>query len=94
MEEWVKNLKKIQPTLTLPELDKVISEWETPRSGDRFKILKLCFKSDEGLEIMKDLLYGSKLDIIEGFPTELEEARKKIHVSLSRHRGRGHNLDI
>ena len=52
----------------LPELENITSAWETPRNGNRFKILKLCFKDGTGLDTMKDLLYGSKLDLLEGLP--------------------------
>ena len=60
IKEWVANLQRLNPKLTLPDLDEVVSAWETPRNGDRFKILRVFFKSEVGLEIMRDLLHGSK----------------------------------
>ena len=31
---------------------------------------------------MRDLLHGSKMDLLEGLPKELENVRDKIYVSL------------
>ena len=40
------NVKRLYPKLILPDLDDVVSAWETPRDGDRFKILRVFFKSE------------------------------------------------
>ena len=82
MEKWVADLKSLHPNLVLPELDKVKAEWEKPREGDRFRILRLYFKSDTGLDTLFDLLYGSKIDLVDGFPNELLDVRDKIHLSM------------
>ena len=90
-KEWIENMKILKPDLALPELKSVVPEWETPRSGNRFKVLLASFKSDHSLSIMLDLLHGSKIDILSGFPEELETIRDKIYVSLVnpyRRRGR------
>ena len=88
IKEWVANLQRLNPKLTLPDLDEVVSAWETPRNGDRFKILRVFFKSEVGLEIMRDLLHGSKLGLVYGLPHKLFLMRGKIHVSQIRPRGR------
>ena len=59
--------------MTLPEIKRVVSEWETPRGGERFKIIKIYFKSTNGLAGMKDLMLGSKLDLVEGLQPNLKE---------------------
>ena len=91
IENWIANVRRLKPSLVLPELDKVIPIWEKPRDGDRFKILRILFKSEEGLNTMFDLLHGSKADLVEGFPLELQEVREKIYLSLPRSRGREGN---
>ena len=80
--KWTSNLKELNPGMTLPEIKRVVSAWETPRGGERFKIVKIYFKSTNGLAGMKDLMLGSKLDLVEGLPTELERIRDKIYVTL------------
>ena len=82
MEKWVADLKSLHPNLVLPELDKVKAEWEKPREGKRFRILRIYFKSATGLDTLFDLLYGSKIDLVDGFPEELVDIRDKIHLSL------------
>ena len=81
LEEWVTNLRLLNGNVILPELWKVVSVWETPRIGDRFKILRLLFKSTEGIDTMYDLLHGSKVDLVAGFPEELEGIRDKIYIT-------------
>ena len=71
----------------MPELDDIVVAWETPRNGDRFKILKVCFKSSEGLITMRDLLYGSKLGLVAGLPGNLREVSKSIYI------GRGRSIE-
>ena len=71
MKGWVNNLRNINPKLKMPELDDIVVAWETPRNGDRFKILKVCFKSSGGLITMRDLLRGSKLGSVAGLPGNL-----------------------
>ena len=82
VEEWVTSLKSLHSNLVLPELDKVKAGWEKPLDSNRFKILRIYFKTDSGLDTMLDLLHGSKIDLVEGFPKELENVRDKIHLSL------------
>ena len=82
IEKWIANVRRLNPTLGLPELEKIISKWENPRNGDRFKILSVLFKSEQGLTRMRDLLHGSKADFVEGFPTEIGDIRNKIYVNL------------
>ena len=79
---------QMNENLVLPDFDHVASAWETPHEGKRFKIQRLCFKSDKGLETMKDLLHGSKVGLLEGLPQELFEIREKIYVSHIRQRER------
>ena len=86
VNEWVMNIKRLNPKLSLPDLDEIVSAWETSRDGNRFKILKVCFKSDEGLETMRDFLLGSKVGLVEGLPQELSKVRRKIFVSQIRSR--------
>ena len=43
MEKWVLNVQRAQEKLVLPELEKVKGEWETPREGERFKIIRFYF---------------------------------------------------
>ena len=83
VEKWVATLKALNSNLGLPQIESVRPVWETPKDGNRFKILRVSFKSTEGLIAMHDLLYGSKIDLIEGFPQELEEVRDKIYISLA-----------
>ena len=64
------------------QLEKVVPSWETSRNGNRFRILKILFKSEQGLTTMRDLLHGSKMDLLEGLSKELENVRDKIYVSL------------
>ena len=87
IKEWVANLQRLNPKLTLPDLDEVVSPWENPRNGDRFKILRVFFKSEIGLEIMRDLLQGSKMGLVYGLPHKLSLMQGKIHVSQIRPRG-------
>ena len=94
VEMWVNNMKSLKPTLVLPELENITTAWETPRNGNRFKILKLCFKDGTGLDTMKDLLYGSKLDLLEGLPRELEKIREQIYVSVKHSFGRRYNQNV
>ena len=90
IEKWVGNLRQLKPDLLLPDVESVAATWEMPRDGNRFKIIRICFKDKRGLGIMKDLMYGSKLNLVEGFPKELEMLRNKIYVSQSHpRRGRG-----
>ena len=56
--------------------------WDTSREGNRFKILRIFFNSDKGLTSMYDLLHGSKVDLLEGFPHELEKVRNKTYLTL------------
>ena len=86
IEKWLTNLKGLKSDLPLPEIESVSSKWEIPRDGDRVKIVRICFKTETGIGIMKDLMYGSKLNLVEGFPEELETLRDKIYVSESRPR--------
>ena len=88
VKEWVANIQRLYPKLNLPQLEEVVSAWETPRDGDRFKILRVFFKSEDGLETMRDLLHGSKLGLVNGLPHELFPVRENIHVSQARPRGR------
>ena len=80
--KWTTNIKELNPDITLPEIKRVLPAWETPRGGDRFRIIKIFFKSKTGLVAMKDLMHGSKLDLVDGLPTELERFRDKIYVTL------------
>ena len=82
IEKWTTNIKELNPNITLPEIKRVLPAWETPRGGDRFRIIKIFFKSKTGLVAMKDLMHGSKLDLVDGLPTELERFRDKIYVTL------------
>ena len=88
INEWVLNIKQLNPNLILPELDEIVPAWETSRDGNWFKILRNCFKSDEGLETMRDLLQGSKVGLLEGLPQELSMVRSDIFVSQIRFRGK------
>ena len=87
IKEWVMNIKRLNPKLRLPVLDEIVPAWETSKDGNRFKILRVCFKSNEGLETMRDLLLGSKAGLVEGLPHELSTARRYIFVSQIRSRG-------
>ena len=80
-KEWVDNIKRMNENLVLPDFDQAVSAWETPHEGKRFKIQRLFFKSDKGLETMRDLLHGSKVGLVEGLPQELFVIREKIYVS-------------
>ena len=86
IEEWLTNLRGLKSGLSLPEVESVAATWETPRDGERFKIIRICFKTDSRVGIMKDLMYGSKLNLVDGFPKQLEMLRDKIYVSHSRPR--------
>ena len=91
VEEWVANMVRSAPNIVLPEVEKVVPFWETSRNGNRFRILRFLFKSKQGLATMCDLLHGSKVNLLEGLPTELEKVRDKIYVSLlNPHRRRAH----
>ena len=91
VEEWVANMVRSAPNIVLPEVEKVVPFWETSRNGNRFRILRILFKSEQGLATMCDLLHGSKVNLLEGLPTELEKVRDKIYVSLlNPHRRRAH----
>ena len=74
VKEWVANIQRLNPKLILPDLDEVVSPWETPH-GDRFKILRVLFKSEVGLETIRDLLHGSKVGLVNGLPRELLAVR-------------------
>ena len=80
---WLRNLKQLKADLPLPEITSVTPSWETPRDGARFKIVRICLRDENGLDTMKDLMQGSKLNLVNGFPRELELHRDKIYVSLS-----------
>ena len=72
----------------MPELDDIVVAWETPRNGDRFKNLKVCFKSTEGLITMRDLLHGSKLGLDACLPGDLRKVSKSIYI------GRGRSIEM
>ena len=82
IERWASNIKKLNPDLALPELKRALPVWESPRGGERFIIIKIYFKTNNGLEAMKDLLHGSKLNLVDGLPSELDKFRDKIYVTL------------
>ena len=84
----MKNIKRLNTSLILPELDEVVPEWETPRNGNQFMIIRVFFKTEKGLETMRDLLHGSKVGLINGLPQELFSVREKIYVSQKRPHGR------
>ena len=88
IRDWVKNIKRLNTSVILPDLDEVVPEWETPRNGNPFKIIRVFFKTEKGLETMRDLLHGSKVGLINGLPQELFLVREKIYVSQKRPRGR------
>ena len=73
IEEREANVRRLNLTLCLPQLAKVILAWEKPRDGDRSKILQVFFKFRQGITRMLDLLHGLKADIIEGFPPQFED---------------------
>ena len=60
IEKWISNIKALNPDITLPEVKRVVPVWETPRSGERVRIIKILLKSKKGLQGMKDLMQGSK----------------------------------
>ena len=82
IEKWISNIKELNPGITLPDVKRVLTVWETPRGGDRFRIIKILLKSKKGIVRMRDLMHGSKLDLVDGLPTELESLRDKIYVTL------------
>ena len=82
IEKWTSKIKELNPDIKLPEIKRVLQPWETPRGGDRFRIIKIFFKSKTGLAAMKDLMHGSKLDLVDSLPTELERFRDKMYVTL------------
>ena len=49
-EKWVAEMTRLHANLNLPALDKVKAEWEKPYDGDRFRILRIYFKTDTGLD--------------------------------------------
>ena len=77
-EKWVGNLRQLKSALLLPDAECVAAILEMPRDRKGFKIIRICIKDERGLGRMKDLMYGSKLKLVEGFPKELEMLRNKI----------------